>query len=108
MSDTPRPTETPRRVMPETRARQGRPVRGMMWVLLGGLFLVIAAFAAIYAYRADDLGKATANNGPASVNAPNPAISKSEAGAFRAPEPAAINPPRGTDQTAPGPKSRTP
>jgi hypothetical protein len=108
MSDTSRPTETPRRVLPETRARQGRPTRGMMWVLLGGLFLVIAGFAALYASRAGDFNKANANNGPASVNAADRSISKEEAQAFHAAEPAPVIPPPGTDHTAPGPAPRSP
>ena len=108
MSDTSRPTETPQRVVTETRARQGRPTRGMMWVLLGSLFLVIAGFAALYAYRAGDFSGANANNGPASVHAPNPDIAKQESQAFHAAEPAPVVPPPGTDHTAPGPAPRSP
>lgn len=98
MSDSSRPTETPRRVLPETRARQGRYGRHMMWVLLGGTFLVIAAFAAILAYRAGDFASANSNNGPANVNA-GAAAARSEAQAFHAPEPAPIA------QPAPAPRS---
>jgi hypothetical protein len=108
MSDTPRSTDRPQRVTPATRARQGRPVRSMMWVLLGGLFLVIAAFAALYAYRANDFNNANSNNGPASVNAGDRSIAREEANAFHAAEPAPITPPPGTDHTAPGPAPRSP
>lgn len=109
MSDTSRPTETPPPpVLPETRARQGRIGRHMIWVLLVGLFLVVAAFAAILAYRAGDLSSANANNGPSNVNGPSAAAARSEAQAFHAPEPAAVNPPPGTDHTAPGPAPRSP
>lgn len=105
MTDSSTPRETPRRVVPETRARQGRYGRHMMWVLLGGLFLVIAAFAALWAYRAGDFASANANNGPANVNSPagpNPAQE------FHTPEPAAVTPPAGQDHTAPGPAPRSP
>jgi hypothetical protein len=97
MSDTSRPSETPHRVLAETRARQGRPVRGMMWVLLLGTFLVIAGFAALYAYHAREFNNANSNNGPASVDAGE---------AFHAPAPAVPQP--GTEHTAPGPNSRSP
>jgi hypothetical protein len=107
MSDGSRPTETPRRVVPETRARQGQPVRGMMWVLLGGLFLVIACFAALWAYRAGDFAGANANNGPADVNA-GPAAARAEANAFHAPEPAPVNSPPSAGHTTPGPAPRGP
>ena len=100
MSDTSRPTDAPRRVVPETRARQGRPTRGMMWVLLIGTFLVIAGFAALYAYHARDFNNANSNNGPASVNAGDRAIPKQESQAFHTPEPAPVQ--------TPGPNSRTP
>jgi hypothetical protein len=109
MSDTSRPDgETARRVLPGTRARQGWPTRGMMGVLLGGLFLVIAAFAALYAYRAGEFNNANSNNVPASVHAADRSIPKQEAEAFHAPEPAAIVPQPGTDHPAPGPNSRRP
>jgi hypothetical protein len=108
MSDTSRPTETPRRTIPDTRARQGHPIHGMMWVLLGSMFLVIAAFAALYAYRAGQFNNANSNNGPASVNAADRSIPRQEAQAFHAPEPAPVNPPPGTDHTAPGPAPRAP
>lgn len=100
MSDSSRPTETPRRVVPETRARQGRYGRHMMWVLLVGTFLVIAAFAALMAYRAGDFAGANSNNGPANVNA-GPAGAKAEANAFHAPEPAPVNAPPANNQTGP-------
>jgi|SRR6185312_9201142 len=109
MSDTSRPTETTRRpVLNATRARQGRPTRGMMWVLLLGTFLVIAGFAALYAYHASEFNNANSNNGPASRNAGDRSIPREESQAFRAPEPAAIVPQPGTDHTAPGPTSRGP
>jgi hypothetical protein len=106
MSET--PTDTPRRVVPETRARQGRPTRGMMWVLLIGTFLVIAGFAALYAYHASEFNNANSNNGPASRNAGDRSIPREEAQAFHAPEPAAVVPQPGTDHTAPGPAPRSP
>jgi hypothetical protein len=105
MTDSSRPTDTPRRVVRETPARQGRYGRHMMWVLLGGLFLVIAAFAALYAYRASDFNSANANNGPANIHSPSGA---NPAQVFKAPEPAPLNPPPGTDHTAPGPAPRSP
>ena len=108
MSDTSRPTETPRPVVSETRARQGRPTRGMMWVLLLGTFLVIAGFAALYAYHASEFNNANSNNGPASVNAGDRSIPRQEADAFHAAEPAPRNTPPGTDHTAPGPAPRAP
>jgi len=108
MSDTSRPTDTTHRVVPETRARQGRRVPGMMWVLLGGLLLVILGFAALYATRASDFNNANSNNGPASVNAADRSIPRQEAGAFHAPEPAPVTPQPGTDHTAPGPAPRSP
>ena len=87
MTDRSRPTETTRRVLPETRARQGRYGRHMLWVLLGGLFLVIAAFAGLWAYRAGDFASANANNGPDNVSSPAGPISPN---LFHAPEPAPI------------------
>jgi hypothetical protein len=89
MVDSSRPTEPARPMVGETRARQGRYGRHMMWVLLGGLFLVIAAFAAIYAFKAGDFARANSNNGPGNVNAVGGAP---PAPAFNAPEPAPINP----------------
>ncbi|MFL5297452.1 MAG: hypothetical protein ACJ798_13810 [Phenylobacterium sp.] len=89
MADSSRPTETARPVLGETRARQGRYGRHMVWVLLGGLFLVIAAFAALWAYRAGDFASANSNNGPGNVDAPP---GNAPPVAFHAPEPAPINP----------------
>jgi hypothetical protein len=106
MSDSSTPTETPRPVLPPTRARQGRNVRGMMGVLLVGTFLVIAAFAALMAYRAGDFAAANSNNGLANVNA-GPAAARAEANAFHAPEPAPLNQEPGANQsTPPGPAQR--
>jgi len=104
MSDSSRPTatETPRRVEPATRARQGRYGRHMMWVLLGGIFLVVAAFAAIMAYRAGDFASVNANNGA------SPALVRQQSQGFQAPQPAPVTPQPGTDHTAPGPAPRSP
>jgi hypothetical protein len=87
MTDTSRPPETTRPVLNATRARQGRYGRHMIWVLLGGLFLVIAAFAAIWAWKANDFARANVNNGPGNVNS---ASAPGEPAAFQAPEPAAL------------------
>jgi hypothetical protein len=106
MSD--RPSETTHRVLNETRARQGWPTRGMMWVLLLGTFLVIAGFAALYAYHASEFNNANSNNGPASVNAGDRSIPREEAQAFHAPQPAPIAVEPGADHAAPGPNPRSP
>src|SRR6478609_6874387 len=105
MVDSSRPTEPARPVVAETRARQGRYGRHMMWVLLGGLFLVIAAFAAIYAFKAGDFARANSNNGPGNVNAAGGAP---PAPAFNAPEPAPVNAPPSQTATPPEPNPTRP
>lgn len=88
MADSSRPTDT-RPVVNATDARQGRYGRHMIWVLIGGLVLVVVAFAVIWGMKAPGFANANANNGPANVNSP---AGPDPAQAFHAPEPAAQNP----------------
>lgn len=85
MADSSRPTDAPP-VVSATAARQGRYGRHMIWVLLGGLVLVVAAFAILLAAKAPGFANANSNNGPANVNSP---AGPAPAQAFHAPEPAA-------------------
>lgn len=73
--------ETSRPTVGATRARQGRPGRHVLWVLVFGLLLVILGFVAAYAWKADDL----ASTGTDSRR------SAATSELFTAPEPAPIN-----------------
>ena len=65
-----------------TRARQGRPGKHVMWVLVVGLALTILGFFAAYAWKSDALASTEPNNARQQIDAQ----------AFNAPEPAAKNP----------------
>ncbi|WP_395674091.1 hypothetical protein [Phenylobacterium sp.] len=73
-----------RQTLGVTRARQGRSGRHVLWVLIVALVLVVIAFAATYAFKADDFASATSDNGRASAgqatfDAPAPAPSNARA-----------------------------
>jgi hypothetical protein len=52
-----------RPVLNATRARQGRPGRPVLWVLIFGVALTVLGFLVAYAWKADDLASTNVNNG---------------------------------------------
>jgi hypothetical protein len=92
MADSSRPSASPK--LDATPARQGRGGRAILWVLVVGTVLAAIALFAAWAWKAPGL------SAPGSQQTTS---SKAAADTFHAPEPAAINPPPGTDHTAPQP-----
>jgi hypothetical protein len=95
MADTSRPADPPRPVVDATEARQARTVRPMIWVLVIGTLLAAAALTLAWLWKAPGLSRPGSQETTAS---------KAAAGAFHAPEPAAVVPQPGTDHTAPQPR----
>lgn len=62
MAISSRPTAN-RPALNETRARQGRYGRHVLWLLLASLALVVLALFGAWAWRADDLATTDANAG---------------------------------------------
>jgi hypothetical protein len=58
-----------RPVLNATRARQGRPGRPVLWVLIFGVALTVLGFLVAYAWKADDLASTNVNNGPQDARA---------------------------------------
>jgi hypothetical protein len=77
--------ESSRPTLGETRARQGRLGRHMLWVLLFGTLLAALGLFIAWTWKAGDLASTERNN------AKQPAA----AHAFAAPEPAPVVPPPG-------------
>lgn len=88
----PSTSTTSRPVLAATPARQGRYGRHMFWVLVISTLLAALGLFAVWGWKAPDLARPGSQQTTAS---------KAIANTFRAPEPAAINPPPGTDHTAP-------